>query len=45
MMMEEEMQKKATIKLYEERQGVIQSAMTRYVRLVSDNRILYTNST
>merc|ERR1712106_690868 len=28
MMMEEEMQKKATIKLYEDRQGVIQSAMT-----------------
>lgn len=28
MMMEEEMQKKATIKLYEDRQGVIQSALT-----------------
>ena len=28
MMMEEEMQKKATIKLYEDRQGVIQSAIT-----------------
>ena len=27
MMMEEELQKKATIKLYEDRQGVIQSAM------------------
>jgi hypothetical protein len=28
MMIEEEMQKKATMKLYEDRQGVIQSAMT-----------------
>merc|ERR1719228_2551150 len=28
MMLEEEMQKKATMKLYEERQGVIQSALT-----------------
>ena len=29
MMMEEEMQKKATMKCYEERQCVIQSALTR----------------
>ena len=29
MMMEEEMQKKATLKCYEDRQCVIQSALTR----------------
>ena len=39
MMIEEELQKKANIKLYEDRQGVIQSAMKMTSTLENDKAV------